>query len=867
MERDMDVGETQLRKVLAGDQRYRVPLYQRPYSWTEKQLERLWSDLLEVTDELRRNERATHFTGSLVLDLGRAGPGVNEYLVVDGQQRLTTLSVLLCAIRDHIAENDTDHPEKHEAIHERYIVDKYATGDDRLKLLPTQADRDAYRSIVDRTPIPDAESRIAIAYRFFRLQLQLADDPDDPHDVDRILEAALGGLAFVSITARGDDNVYRIFESLNNTGMKLTQGDLLRNYIFMRLGSRGDEVYTSWWLPMQDRLSSSDLEAIFWMDLVVTDSEAKQNDIYSAQRDRLDQRSADEVFAEVVRFAELSTLLALLREPESDNQFGETVTRRLGRLKSWGAVSADPLVLHLLARTKANRLSIADLESCLAILESFLVRRLLVGASPSALTRILFRAVSDMRSDLDVPDALLQYFSTGRKFFASNEQVRDAILTKPFYFMGKPNQKKLLLQWLEDTYGSKEPIDLRQASIEHVLPQTLTPYWRDTLAASADADESAEAIHEALVHTLGNLTLTGYNSELSNRDFPEKAEMLGKSGIRLNADIANKATWSREEILARGNELADRILKNWVPPIDGPEIVDGGATWALVREAVEAIPAGRWTTYGDLAALASTYPQPVAGFVSRNMISGAWRVMQAAGTISPGFSWGSRSEFAGQSAREVLEAEGVVFDVEGHANPGQRLASVDLAHMLGIDLGVQELSSDDPEVDEERFARFADQLTGAHPAAESHAVLALLDAWRDLGGYLDFGSQGETSCFLMARPGRRDSRGVGIWPLTVYPKSGTVEVVFQYLKSRAPFDRQDFREQLRSRLNRVDGIDIPAEALERRPSFRINVLEAPEGLNQVIEVLSFFMDRVAEAAEAGRAVTVNVRDQSEEPTA
>lgn len=846
----MDVTETRLRVVLGGDQRYRVPLYQRPYSWTDTQLTRLWSDLLDLTEQLATNEKSTHFTGSLVLDLGRAGPGVNEYLVVDGQQRLTTLSVLLCAIRDHFAEHEPDQPQKRELVHERYLVDKYRQGDERLKLLPTQADRDDYRALVDGSGVGNPLSRVTTAYRYFRLQLQQADDPDDPNDIDRILEAALGGLAFVSITARGDDNVYRIFESLNNTGMKLTQGDLLRNYMFMRLGSRGEEAYATWWLPMQDRLSASDLEALFWMDLIVAKSEVKLGDIYSAQRDRMDDLSDDEVFDEVKRYAGLARLLEGMRHPDRLPQFDQQVQVRLGRLQAWGSAGADPLVLHLLARTDAGEMSANELESCLAILESFFVRRLLVGASSNALSRILLRAPSDMRSDLPIAEALSLYLSTGRKFFASDDQVREAVLTKPLYYIGKPHQKKLLLQWLEDTYESKEPIDLARATIEHVLPQTLTPFWRDALTQDAEADESAEGIHEELVHTLGNLTLSAYNSELGNRDFPEKKEMLRKSGIRLNSEIADKESWSRAEIVERGRELAERIVTTWVAPTQSSDVVETGATWTLVREAVEAIPPGRWTTYGDLAALASTYPQPVAAFVARSPMTGAWRVLRAGGTIADGFRWGPNSEHASQTPREVLESEGLAFDADGHADPEQRVSAIELAELLGIEFEIDD-SLDTAAGDEsDDYNRFVAQLAESQSASAVHGMLGLIRFWRSIGGELGFGDRAETSCFFMARRGKRHLGGNGIWPFTVYPRAGTVEVVFQYLKDRPPFDRLDLREELRTRLNRIDGIDIAEDRLQLRPSFRVSVLESETNQDAVADVLRFFMDEVS-TSEAG----------------
>jgi alkylated DNA nucleotide flippase Atl1 len=844
----VEVGETWLGKVLSGDQRYLVPLYQRPYSWTEKQLARLWADLLSLTEQLTRNEKTKHFTGSLVLDLGRAGPGTHEYLVVDGQQRLTTLSILLCALRDHVHETEPDRPEKRELIHERYLVDKYRHGDDRLKLLPTQADRDDYRALVDGSGVGNPLSRVTTAYRFFRHQLRVVDDPEDPNDVERIQDAALGALAFVSITSRGEDNVYRIFESLNNTGMKLTQGDLLRNYIFMRLGSRSEEAYSTWWLPMQDRLTSSDLEALFWMDLVASDSEVKQGDIYSALQDRMEDYSDDEVFAEVKRYAELARLLEGMRNPEQLDRFGQAVQDRLTRLKAWGGGAADPLILFLLSRANSSVITAVELETSLGILESFFIRRLVVGASPNALSRILLRAPSDMRKDMPMAEALSHYFSTGRKFFASDDQVREAVLTKPMYYMGKPHQKKLLLQWLEATYASKEPIDLGRATIEHVLPQTLTPFWRDALTRDAESDESAESIHESIVHTLGNLTLTAYNSELSNRDFDEKRILLNESGIRLNAAIAAKGRWGRAEIEERGRALADRIVATWVAPSLVSDIVETGATWATVRDAVEAVPPGRWTTYGDLAVLASTYAQPVAAFVARENMTGAWRVLKVDGTIAPGFHWSPNSEHVNQTPREVLEAEGLTFDSSGRANPERRVTAIELAELIGIEFDLDDVTELDEDTDDrQEYNRFVTQLAEAQTASAVHGVLELIRFWRSIGGELGFGNQAETSCFFMARRGQRHRGGNGIWPFTLYPKAGTIEVVFQYLKDRPPFDRLDLRQELRSRLNRIDGIEIAEDRIGLRPSFRATVLESEPNREALADVLRFFMDQVVAA--------------------
>lgn len=240
--------ETTLQVILEGTKQYQVPLYQRTYSWGKKEQQRLWRDVVELADTPQAQPGATHFIGSLVLaptpDIGPAG--VNKYLVVDGQQRLTTLTLLLAAIRDHQREV-LDGPEAEMAfaqINEQYLINKFNQGLDRYKLLPTQGDRAAYQAVIEASPHAGGEDAIGAGCRFFRARLAEADDPDDPHDIPRIQQAVLGALSLVSVTTQQGENVHRIFESLNNTGLKLTQGDLLRNYLFMRLPTQATSSTT-----------------------------------------------------------------------------------------------------------------------------------------------------------------------------------------------------------------------------------------------------------------------------------------------------------------------------------------------------------------------------------------------------------------------------------------------------------------------------------------------------------------------------------------------------------------------------------------------------------------------------------------------
>lgn len=676
--RRMDVRETTLQELFGGPKQYLVPLYQRPYAWEARQRERLWADVLELSETRRTDPGATHFTGSLVFSTGTVVPSGMEFLVVDGQQRLTTLSILLCALRDTFREHRPESPVLAESIHEQYVADRFKPGDARLKLLPTQADRDAYRSVVDGgADVPDepdaSVSGVRDAYTYFRRELGRVQDLELTRD------AVLGGLVFVSITAKDEDNVYRIFESLNNTGMRLTQGDLVRNDLFMRLGHRGESAYSSWWLPMQRRLSVNDLELLFWLDAVAEEPLLKQGDIYSSQQARLAAMDDEQILAEIERFSRLSEHLMRIRDPSQESD--PAVRKHLRHLAEWSSTTTVPLTLRLLSRRAAGTSTSAEVAGALATLEAYLVRRTLVGRPGQGLNRIILQACGEL-DDRPVDQVLLDYFSTGRKHFATDEQVREAIRTQPFYLRGLRNQQKLILKWVQEELNPNEPIDVERSTIEHVLPQTLTPDWRAALAADLDG-EPVDVVHERLVHSLGNLTLTGYNATLGNRPFPEKQEEYRQSSFTaLNRLVLDAPVWGRTQILARSEWFADRITRQWTGPNVRARSVGGRRDWSVVHRAIAAVPAGRWTSYGDLAALIGTHPAAVGAHLAGTHIHGTHRVLQGSGTVAPGFRWPDPSD--DRDPRAVLEAEGLAFSASGVACARDRLSTDALAARIGL---------------------------------------------------------------------------------------------------------------------------------------------------------------------------------------
>lgn len=831
--------ETTLQELLEGSKQYQVPLFQRTYSWNRTQLERLWEDILKLAGDRVLEPTATHFIGSLVLAPSPSnGPtGVQEFLVVDGQQRLTTLSILLCAIRDHRADHEDEmHRER---IDQQYLVNRWKPGQQRLKLVPTQADRAAYLACLDRTAQAGGSDPVGSAYRYFTAELLGVDDPEDPADIERVEDAVISGLALVSVTAQHGDNAHRIFESLNNTGLRLTQGDLLRNYMFMRLPTRADSVYPSLWLPLQELLSSSELELLFWLDLVQRDSRIKQSDTYAGQQARLDRLTTEaQIEDELKRFSRLGELLKTILDPSREQD--SAVRFRLERLRAWGTTTVYPLLLHLLDRRDVGEVTSEQIASGMLYMESFFVRRLLIGRATANLNRILLAVVTEMDADLPIDEAVRAYLSAGRKHYATDADLRAAVLTIPFYFNGRGNQRALVLRWLEQSYGNKEPVDPSTLTVEHVLPQTLTSKWRESLAEDLEPGETFDQLHESLLHTLGNLTLTGYNSELSNDSFEVKRGRLANSGLSMNQEIAAQARWGRPQIHARAAALADKVAQIWPGPIKVETGAEPAVGWDLLDRALAELPAGSWTTYGDLAALIGSHAVPVGMRLANHDAPNAHRVLQVEGTVSPGFRWLDPKRT--DNPHDLLRQEGVHFDEQGRADPSQRISTEELAQLTGI--GEDAIGSEiaDPSTGQDPGLRdaFLEQLQQAQTATTVQGVLAILDAWNALGGLVEYGLAGETSCFLMARNPSHPDRSV--WPVAVYP-SGKCEVVFQHMANRKPFDDPGLREELRQRLNKVPGVLLPEAKLELRPGFELSVLSDPSARDVFLEHLAWFFER------------------------
>ncbi len=673
----MDVSESTLGKILEGSSQYLIPLYQRPYSWQAKNWTKLWEDIFELAEARANNSGASHFTGTLVLEATTVTTGQTKFLVVDGQQRLTTLSVLLAAIAKTWANLGDEMA--HKRVRDQFLVNTYAEDSESFyRLRPANFDEGVYREVVDGKNAKSSQSKIDNALAFFSKQISHLES--GPINLKQIEDAVLNGLKFVTITAKAEDNVYRIFESINNTGVGLTQADLVRNFVFMNLGQEGARIYESLWLPIVKDLDAEDVEVVFWIDVLWREPDARKLDVYEKQKKHISGLQGSALIDYLEHILKISDALRAIREPNLVTDLG--LRRRVERFAALDVPGSLVLATRILYLSSSADTSPDEAARAFGVLESYLVRRAITATPVNSIGRICAAVAFELAEE--VSKNVHRRLSTGRRHFRTDAEVIAAITESRAYGRVRRDHLKLILQWMLELKQGNDTIDFASMSIEHVLPQKLSPEAKKEFAATMDRGEDVDAIHEELVHTFGNLTLTNYNSELSNSPFSIKRDgRLKSTSVLGNHEIAENAAWGPEEIRARSHELAKAAVQEWAGPDEALLESEPSSVFAEIDEILKVVQPGYWTTYGDIAKAVGTVGQVVGMAVSRpDGPEGAWRVLRAGGLIAPEFRWHRDSPHQGKTCLEVLEAEGVRF-IENAADPDQRLDPNALLERLG----------------------------------------------------------------------------------------------------------------------------------------------------------------------------------------
>lgn len=562
----MDANKGYMVRFLNGnDKKFVIPVYQRAYSWKKGDCELLLSDLESVYEKGSQ----THFFGSIVYVANNLA-GYTEYIIIDGQQRITTVSLLLLAIRNYL----TNSPREGVSINTKkittaYLTDEYAEDEKKLKLKLIEGDDYAYDQLISNSK-PVEGSLITANYQLFYDAVASMTDKQLSGLYDAIMKLEI---VHVSLEPSKGDDPQLVFESLNSTGQKLLEGDKIRNYVLMNMTSDMQEkFYKKYWEPLENTITKNDVDKFIRYFLSVKNHElASDKNIYFEFKSYAIRQGndAEAILQDMLMYAEFYKIIKTASG--IDNSYN-AVLARINKLEINMTI---PLMFDLFAANKEGRISTEELTECFQILESYLVRRIICGLSTNALNKLFVGLALEI--DKYTSKDHIQYVEAfkyailskrGKSRFPNDHDFRDKFSTYELY-NAKPYVKKYILERLEnwnnrEQVAVEEQIDNGTLTIEHIMPQTLTDEWKEVLG------DSWELVHTKYIDTPGNLTLSAYNSDYSNLSFQKKKNMPEKgfihSKLQLNAYLKKLDKWDEEEIIKRAEALFERALQIWSIP-------------------------------------------------------------------------------------------------------------------------------------------------------------------------------------------------------------------------------------------------------------------------------------------------------------
>ncbi len=554
-------------KYLDGsEKRFIIPVYQRNYSWKVENCRLLYDDLVKLSI----NEGNMHFFGSLVSVYN----GVSEeFLIIDGQQRVTTVSLLLLAIHNILKEGKLIAEDKKlvDKVYNKYLVDEYDPTEKRIKLKAVNKDLEAFEKLFDEEPseyIPN--SNITINYLYFYERIL-----KEEISIDALYDA-VSKLMVINITVEDDDNPQLIFESLNSTGVDLTEGDKIRNFVLMGQKPEDQEAfYKKYWSKIEvctgNDNNNNNGVSLFVRDYlsVMRQSTPSMDKIYPVFKSYVAEKNIyiEDLLKELLDYARLYEVL-------TKSQFkDEVVNASIYRLNYLETTVSRPFFLQVLNLHKQEIITNKDLREIFLMVENYLLRRNICEVPTNALNKVfltlnreIYRYDGTYENYVEkMKFALTSKKESGR--FPNDQEFSTALSEKQVYLM-RSRYKNYLFERFEN-FGTEEIKDIfarienEKYSIEHIMPQTITPAWKAALK-----DDWAE-IHATWIHRLANLTLTAYNRDYSNKPFIEKRDAengFKNSGIRMNQLLAQNDKWTLDELKNRDEYMVAKAREIWSYP-------------------------------------------------------------------------------------------------------------------------------------------------------------------------------------------------------------------------------------------------------------------------------------------------------------
>jgi len=568
----MKANETKVDKFLATNETtFAIPVYQRNYDWTLFQCKQLLHDIIETGKNDKTN---AHFIGSIVYvhDDVYTASGLTELTIIDGQQRLTTITLIYIAL--YRLAKELDNQMLVNRIQKTYLINEFAPEEEKLKLKPTENNKEALRHILNSADGEEFKgySKIIENFDYFRSAINAENF--------EVIQRGLTKLIFVDIALdRQKDNPQRIFESLNSTGLELSQADLIRNYILMGLSrANQDRIYKSYWEVIERNAKDETLNKTrvseFIRDYLTLKNKEIPNkgDVYAKFKEKYPTSTIDELEFVLTELKSLVKYYNKLTNPK--NEPDKLIRTQLEYINRLEINVAFPFLMKVYEDFSNDIIDKPTFIAVLSTVQSFTFRRFILGLPTNALNKIfmgLYDKVEPNNYLFSIQKSLLQ--RSGVQRFPRNTETINALKEKDVYNI-KPKNRTYLLERLEN-FQNNEPVAIEGNSditIEHIFPQNPDPKWKIELGA-----DEYNLIKENYLNTIGNLTLSGNNGKLSNKPFLDKKVMNidGKeqgyafSRLWLNRDLKEKSKWDKTEIEERANTISERFIKIWeIPEID-----------------------------------------------------------------------------------------------------------------------------------------------------------------------------------------------------------------------------------------------------------------------------------------------------------
>jgi hypothetical protein len=528
-----------------GKKTFNIPVYQRNYDWKEEQCRKLFEDIQNI---VKSDYEIEHFLGTVVFVSSKSEMNFNEYVLIDGQQRITSIMLLLKVLHEKV----TDENDKEE-IWEEYLINKRAPEENlRIRLKPVESDGMPYKKLIEENDI-SLTSNVCKNYRLFEKLIQ-----ESNYSAEEIYKA-LGKIELVYIQlekGKKSENPQMIFESLNSTGLSLTQGDLIRNYLLMNHEYEKQKMlYKNFWLEIEKRITNEKISDFVRDYLTMKNGSISNKDkVYDDFKKYIKQNN--ENMDEEGILEELKTYSEYYSWFLNGNSPNNKINEKLSEFRYLRNTTVYPLILSVFEDTYSYKnINENELLDILNLLISYIFRRSVCGYTTNSLNKV-FASIVVLLKSKDIYKQIEKGLMN--KSFPGDEEFRAEFIKCNFYKKGTEFCKYTLK--LLETFENKEQTDMENITIEHIMPQTLNSEWRIELGSKF------EQIHSEYINTIGNLTLTGYNPELSNKNFELKKRYYEESNIKMSREIANYDKWKDTEIKDRAEQLFEKAKRIWKLP-------------------------------------------------------------------------------------------------------------------------------------------------------------------------------------------------------------------------------------------------------------------------------------------------------------